>query len=484
MSAIARAQLAAPAAAVAAYGLGRIGQAPGAWSVPALVRTFGNRRGGRTKEKSVKGEGLPLSGHAGPSPKGGVRPPEEVGRGAREADVAEGTLLPRKAREVEANGAEGDGGIASGARWEKWDRDRIRTGLFSVPVFICFGLGTWQLWRRDKKVKEMKERAWRLTLPPMGIAELACCLASPESECACEYRRVRLLGRFDESKSVLLGPRPKSMEKGMVENGYEVITPLTLHDGSHVLINRGWVPGRNQKEAWPAPAGGEEDGTEGPPAAVAVEPSQPRGWLDFWPFRKGGAGEAGDRADTSSTPGEAWVRGLDVSITGVVRGDDKAGWGVPGNNPTTGFWSAASRRQMAAAVGLSPVDTPYVEAAYAREGDGTGSEDTSEEEDALAEALLRSVAAPGDRPRPIPRRWSDFMQWRTTPAIHVVYATTWYALFVATALIFRRRVYDHPIRFAKVPATVSKAKTKAKGKGKARARAKGKARAAAANSAP
>jgi len=303
--------------------------------------------------------------------------------------------------------------------------------LFALPVVTCFGLGTWQLYRRGKKVEEMKERAWRMTRPPIGIAELSCCLASEADECDCEYRRVRLLGRFDEGRALLLGPRPKSGDKGTVESGYEVIAPLTLHDGSQVLVNRGWVPGHDRAAAWPA---FEEDATAATAAAsaLATPPEEaeeaPSGWLNFWPFK--------GRASSGGMAGEAWVRGVDVAVNGVVRRDEKVGWGVPGNDPATGFWSTVDRRAMAAALGLPRESTPYVQAAYNREGGGG-----SEEEDALAEALLRAAEAPGARPKPVPRRWSEFMQWKTTPEIHAVYAATWYTLFLGTALIFRRRVW-------------------------------------------
>lgn len=64
-----------------------------------------------------------------------------------------------------------------------------------------------------------------------------------------EKKRVSLRGVFRPELSVLLDNKIRSHRVG-----YEVVTPLRLADGTHVLVNRGWFA-RDAKE--PAPPPGE-----------------------------------------------------------------------------------------------------------------------------------------------------------------------------------------------------------------------------------
>ncbi|HUQ24827.1 MAG TPA: SURF1 family protein [Burkholderiales bacterium] len=66
---------------------------------------------------------------------------------------------------------------------------------------------------------------------------------------ALESKRVSLRGVFRAELTVLLDNKIRDPRVG-----YEVVTPLRLADGAHVLVNRGWFA-RDAKE--PAPPKGE-----------------------------------------------------------------------------------------------------------------------------------------------------------------------------------------------------------------------------------
>jgi len=70
-----------------------------------------------------------------------------------------------------------------------------------------------------------------------------------------EWTRVSVTGEFDPNLEILV--RNRTVEG---KNGYEVLTPLLLEDGTAVLVDRGWVPphpsGLVHKPAVPAAPGG------------------------------------------------------------------------------------------------------------------------------------------------------------------------------------------------------------------------------------
>ncbi len=97
---------------------------------------------------------------------------------------------------------------------------------------LTFGLGTWQVYRWDRKKKILAYREERRVAPPVP-------LPPPEALDAdeLEFRRVTARGRFDHFYEVRVGPK-------MVEGtaGDFLLTPLLLEDGRRVLVNRGFVP--------------------------------------------------------------------------------------------------------------------------------------------------------------------------------------------------------------------------------------------------
>ncbi|MEA3195270.1 MAG: surfeit locus 1 family protein [Betaproteobacteria bacterium] len=102
---------------------------------------------------------------------------------------------------------------------------RPRLWALALAAAACaagIALGNWQSRRADEK--------------RVAAAEL-------------ESKRVSLRGVFRPELTVLLDNKIRSHRVG-----YEVVTPLRLADGTHVLVNRGWFA-RDAKE--PAPPKGE-----------------------------------------------------------------------------------------------------------------------------------------------------------------------------------------------------------------------------------
>jgi surfeit locus 1 family protein len=63
---------------------------------------------------------------------------------------------------------------------------------------------------------------------------------------ALRYRQVRLSGRYDAERQILLDNIPADGRPG-----YHVLTPLRLVDGKAVLVNRGWVPADGDRSQLP-----------------------------------------------------------------------------------------------------------------------------------------------------------------------------------------------------------------------------------------
>ncbi|KAK1429173.1 hypothetical protein QVD17_11377 [Tagetes erecta] len=131
----------------------------------------------------------------------------------------------------------------SSSRHQEKQRGWTRFVLF-VPGAITFGLGTWQIFRRQEKVKMLEYKQSRLEMEPINCNNVS---TSSENLDSLEFRRVVCKGVFDESKSIFVGPRSRSIS-GVTENGYYLITPLTPLPNNleslqmPILVNRGWVP--------------------------------------------------------------------------------------------------------------------------------------------------------------------------------------------------------------------------------------------------
>lgn len=175
--------------------------------------------------------------------------------------------------------------------------------LFTIPaVVFMLGLGTWQVQRLHWKQDLIADRTARLEAPPIALPEAS---AGPAEV---EFFRVRVTGVFRHEREMYLGAR--SLRGNL---GFHVITPLERHDGSHVLVDRGWVPLERKDPG--TRAAGQLDGT--------------------------------------------------VTVEGVIRSGGRKGWFVPDNQPEENFWFYVDTDAMAAHAGLGAVAPFYVEAGAA-----------------------------------------------------------------------------------------------------------------------
>jgi len=92
-------------------------------------------------------------------------------------------------------------------------------------------LGIWQLHRAEAK------RAI-LEAYDQGAAVLVDVRTTEELDALPRYQRVRIHGRYQPARQVLLDNMPSQTGRP----GYQVLTPFVLDGGGRLLVNRGWVP--------------------------------------------------------------------------------------------------------------------------------------------------------------------------------------------------------------------------------------------------
>lgn len=168
-------------------------------------------------------------------------------------------------------------------------------GLGLVGSFLA--LGTWQIQRRAWKLDliarvDARIRAEPVAPPPPAAWERL----DPQ---AIEYRRVRVIGRFEHDRSALV---QALTERGA---GFWVLTPLVQADGTTVLVNRGFVPG--------------------------------------------------DRKDRSEPPGA-------VTVTGLLRLSEPGGGFLRRNDPASDRWYSRDVAAIAAARALCDVAPFFIDA--------------------------------------------------------------------------------------------------------------------------
>lgn len=112
---------------------------------------------------------------------------------------------------------------------------------YVAGVLVCLltvQLGLWQTRRAEEKSILGEHLAASERMPPVvvrGIAGID------------EWKMVRLSGRWDAAKSILLDNRVQDGRPG-----YHVYTPLVTGTGELVLIKRGWVPTGSERTRLPA----------------------------------------------------------------------------------------------------------------------------------------------------------------------------------------------------------------------------------------
>ena len=111
-------------------------------------------------------------------------------------------------------------------------------GAFAVALAFavaCVFLGRWQWHRHEAKVARADRinSHYRAAPEPLTAALGGTGVPLPVPE---EWTRVTATGRYDANELQLVRNRPNN---GVY--GYEVVVPLTLPDGTAVLVDRGWV---------------------------------------------------------------------------------------------------------------------------------------------------------------------------------------------------------------------------------------------------
>ncbi|XP_069914703.1 surfeit locus protein 1 isoform X2 [Oryctolagus cuniculus] len=141
------------------------------------------------------------------------------------------------------------GSSAADAPASKAEDDRLLQWLLLLIPVTAFGLGTWQVRRRQWKLKLIEELESRVMAEPIPLP------ADPMELRGLEYRPVKVRGHFDHSKELYMMPRTmvdparEAREAGRIssstESGAYVVTPFHCTDlGVTILVNRGFVPRR------------------------------------------------------------------------------------------------------------------------------------------------------------------------------------------------------------------------------------------------
>jgi surfeit locus 1 family protein len=113
-----------------------------------------------------------------------------------------------------------------------------------IATALCFlilvGLGTWQVERLAWKENLLAEIGARIHAAPRPLpARSEWPTLAPERV---EYLHVTATGTFEHEHEAYLFRAAGGTGAAGSQPGYQVLTPLRLTDGAHVIINRGFVP--------------------------------------------------------------------------------------------------------------------------------------------------------------------------------------------------------------------------------------------------
>lgn len=133
----------------------------------------------------------------------------------------------------------------------RWIRLHVLIWLILIPSFI--GLGMWQRSRYHERRAENAVIKTAMNAPPVPVEDAdAVGAAVPQKD---RWKQLTLVGTFD--------PAHQFLARNHQENGnpgFWAITPMTLGDGTSILVNRGWIPTASsndqQSPAIPAPPAG------------------------------------------------------------------------------------------------------------------------------------------------------------------------------------------------------------------------------------
>ncbi|CAM6039959.1 unnamed protein product [Sphagnum compactum] len=301
-----------------------------------------------------------------------------------------------------ASGKGGAGKSTTAGKKKKWGLSVL---VLLLPCAATFGLGTWQLYRRNKKIELLDYRRKRLEEEPVLLEiVLATSKGSGEnfqSVDLLEYRRVVIQGKYDNSKSLFVGPRVQTLY-GEAKKGYQMVTPficqsqITEAMQVPVLVNRGWVPA-SMRDEFLSRSHQETDNTS------KVESHKPNPWWNWW--NKPTEHEASKVTIISQL--------CRARVVGVIRDGEHPNMFVPHNQPEIGQWFYVDVPAMAQTVGLPP-DVTYIEAVSTTNG--------------------------SSKTFPLPKEPDALLKSSVMPQDHLNYSLTWYSLAAATTFMAVKRL--------------------------------------------
>lgn len=287
--------------------------------------------------------------------------------------------------------------------------------LLFIPGLSAFGLGSWQLMRRQWKVELLEHRRNRLRddIVPLDLALSSVHVDSGQKRemeeiqgdvlQSLEYKRVQCEGVYAEVKSIFLGPRGRT-NHGVTERGYYLVTPLLpVQEESGnmqvpVLVNRGWVPG-----SWrDRPPKQISESNPGVDTLIRNEKANKGIFKSLW----------GKKHETSEVQKPKMKT---MKVVGVIRGSENPNMFVPANEPASGQWFFVDVPAMARAVNL-PEDTIYIE------------------------ALQDKTVGFKGKEYPDPKDPETFISSSVMPYDHLNYAFTWFTLSAATTFMAWKRL--------------------------------------------
>lgn len=107
---------------------------------------------------------------------------------------------------------------------------------------LCVRLGLWQLGRWQEKRELAARQEERLRAPATELRSTGALTASLAG------RRVSAVGVYEDSAYILMAGR---IEQG--EPGVGLVSVMALEQGGRLLVDRGWIPALDARDADPAP---------------------------------------------------------------------------------------------------------------------------------------------------------------------------------------------------------------------------------------
>ncbi|MBV1701233.1 MAG: SURF1 family protein [Hyphomicrobiales bacterium] len=111
---------------------------------------------------------------------------------------------------------------------------------FAIALGILLSLGVWQLQRLTWKVALLAQIQSRIHLPPQPLPPFDQWAGLKPLDY--DYRAVSVTGTFEHKFETLVFDGTGPVIPGLSSNGYLVLTPVKLADGSYVIVNRGFIP--------------------------------------------------------------------------------------------------------------------------------------------------------------------------------------------------------------------------------------------------